>query len=156
MWGGGAKKSEVTLAQSDWLFAVHLGKKHLESLFSVVIDAVFFFLLQEKCPKAEFRRHISVGLIRRNVQAFQYSKKKPQKNDCSGCFSKASVAVVVVSSKQFMNSFSQSSSAFLFDVDLFICVRLHVLQPVCLSVHYLIGSFHEPGECEKEMSFEIL
>lgn len=35
-------------------------------------------------------------------------------------------------------------SAFLLDVDLFVCVRLHVLQPVRLSVHDLVGRFHEP------------
>lgn len=115
---------------------------------------LLFFLLQEKCPKAEFRRHISVGLIQGNVQVLQYSKKKKKRlfwlllKGIRGCSSS--------SSKQFMDSFSQSSSAFLFDVDLFVCVGLHVLQPVCLSVHYLIGSFHEPGECEKERSFEIL
>lgn len=35
-------------------------------------------------------------------------------------------------------------SAFLLDVDLFVCVRLNVLQPVRLSVHDLVGRFHEP------------
>lgn len=44
-----------------------------------------------------------------------------------------------------MDSFSQSSSAFLFDVDLLVRVGLQVLQPVRLSVHYLVGGFHEPG-----------
>lgn len=50
------------------------------------------------------------------------------------------------SSKKFMDSFPRSSSAFLFDVDLFICVRLQVLQAVRLPVHDLIGGFHEPGK----------
>lgn len=42
-----------------------------------------------------------------------------------------------------MDSLSQSSSAFLLDVDLFVCVGLQVLQPVRLSVHYLVRGFHE-------------
>lgn len=59
------------------------------------------------------------------------------------------------SSTQFTDSLSKSSSALFFDVDLFVCVGLHVLQPVRLSVHYLIWRFYEPEQQYKKTSLEI-
>lgn len=56
-------------------------------------------------------------------------------------FRKASAAVVV---HRFSGLHFPEASALLFDVDLIVCVRLYVLQPVSLSTHNLIWGFHEP------------